>query len=168
MALRGVEKKSTPSKKKGLFSGKKSANRSLTASWAASASTWEKSGFTVAFKLVFGVMLHLAVIPGSMSLLSGSRPPDGKSGTDIGPIHGQRRVELEVPSWFNVLKSLDFVGLAKEACVIAISHVRRYPMAVGSRIGTAQHDAPGLLTLGPRKAYLIEGDGHLDFVTNDY
>jgi hypothetical protein len=44
----GVSRRSTPSRKNGRFSGKKSANLRLTAICAASASTWEKSGLIVA------------------------------------------------------------------------------------------------------------------------
>ena len=40
----GIVKISVPSRKKGRFSSKKSANRSLTAICPASASTWLKSG----------------------------------------------------------------------------------------------------------------------------
>ena len=73
----GVAKKSTPSRKNGRFSGKNSANRSLTSSCATSASTWEKSGLTVALSVRLEVKPQRVVSPGSTSSSPLSRPPPG-------------------------------------------------------------------------------------------
>ncbi len=62
-----VVKVSIPSRKKGRFSGKNRANRSLTSSWATSASTWEKSGLTVPLRVRFGVMPQRTERPASNS-----------------------------------------------------------------------------------------------------
>ena len=78
-ALMGVEKKSAPSRKNGRFSGKKSANRSFSASCAASASTWEKSGFTAAETVTLGVIPHRMERPGSTLASPALSGPSGKS-----------------------------------------------------------------------------------------
>jgi hypothetical protein len=64
--------------KKGRFSGKKRANWVLRSSWAASASTWEKSGFTAPENVRLGVMPQRAVRPRSVSRSPDSSPPSGK------------------------------------------------------------------------------------------
>ena len=55
MSWFGESNSSSPSRKKGRFSGKKSANRSFAVTCPTSASTWEKSGLTVPSRLRFGV-----------------------------------------------------------------------------------------------------------------
>ena len=69
----GVSNRSTPSRKKGRFSGKKSAKRLFTAIWATSASTWEKSGRIAASNAAFVPKFHLMSTPMSVSCCWGPR-----------------------------------------------------------------------------------------------
>ncbi len=79
----GVPKKSAPSRKKGRFSGKKRANRLFTSSWAASASTWEKSGLAVRFRVRSDVMPHCASSPTSRVIGSATMPSLGEGRTSL-------------------------------------------------------------------------------------
>ena len=63
----GVEKRSTPSRKNGRFSGKNSAKRSFATICAASDSICEKSGFHVASMAMAADGLHLRSTPASPS-----------------------------------------------------------------------------------------------------
>jgi len=67
-AWMGVSNRSTPSRKKGRFSGKKRAKRLLTAIWATSASTWEKSGLIVASRAVLADGFHFTSRPARLSV----------------------------------------------------------------------------------------------------
>src|SRR3954453_18301314 len=71
----GVENRSSPSRKKGRFSGKKRAKRSLLEICATSDSTCEKSGLMVASIAVTALGFHLASIPPSHFVLPESREP---------------------------------------------------------------------------------------------
>src|SRR5439155_1287115 len=73
----GVLKRSAPSRKNGRFSGKNSANRVFTSSWATSASTWEKSGFPVALSVRLELMPHRKSRPKEGSTLPFASGPSG-------------------------------------------------------------------------------------------